>query len=62
MTIYSTKKLVTHIETNQLTCNASEFTDSYMKQYITKTSFQKRYTFVQFLNVDLLSTASLDIL
>ena len=38
---------VTHLETNQLTCTASWFTDAYIRQCITKIKFRKHYTFMQ---------------
>ena len=59
--MYSSKVPVTHMQTNQLirTCIASEYTDSYIRQYISKTIFENT---IHSHNVELLSNASLDIL
>ena len=44
------KNLAAPVETTQLTCTASEFTDSYIRRCLIKTNFQKCYTFTQSLN------------
>ena len=60
--IYSTKIPVAHLQTSQLILNSNEFTDSRIRQSITNANFRKPYSFIQSLNLDLLSTSSLDIL